>query len=87
MHWYTKLISNTRLTRTTRLLLLTASLIGVAVVASSCDITLPVTDCSWIHQPDMGGLVCLGANAVALSAGLIAIVLAVLLGVSSVVPH
>ena len=61
--------------------LLVASLLAVAAVTSGCEIDiLPVVDCSGINQPDMGGLVCLGLNMFALSAGAIAIIIAILLG-------
>lgn len=57
-------------------ILLVASLIMVAGVTSGCELSLPVTDCSWIDQPDMGGLVCLGANVLAIQAGAVVILLA-----------
>jgi len=67
--------------------LLVATLVVVAVTASACEINvLPVVDCSGINQPDMGGLVCLGMNAFALSAGVIALIAALVLGLGSAIP-
>ena len=81
-------IGEDSVTRNTKLLLmLTSGLIALAFVASACDIKLPVTDCSWIHQPDSGGLVCLGANVLALGVGVIALVLALAVGLGAAVPH
>lgn len=61
--------------------MLLASLLIVVAVTSGCEIDiLPVVDCSGIDQPDMGGLICFGLNMLALSAGAIAIILAILVG-------
>ena len=70
------------MTQNRKMVVLTATLLVVAVVVSSCELSLNNVDCSGIDQPDMGGLVCLGANVVALQAGaaLILAVLAALLG-------
>jgi hypothetical protein len=73
-------------TRNGKLLLLMTGLIAVAIVLSACDLKLPV-DCSFIHQPDSGGLVCLGANAIGISLGLLALLAALVIGVGSVVAH
>lgn len=69
------------MTRNTKRLLLLTNLIALVVVASACEIELPVVDCSGINQPDMGGLVCFGMNMLALSAGAVAIIIALLLGI------
>ncbi|MEI2651804.1 MAG: hypothetical protein V9G12_06560 [Microthrixaceae bacterium] len=70
------------MTRNRRMMVLTTTLLVVALVASSCELSLNNVDCSGIDQPDMGGLVCLGANVFALQAGaaLIIAALAALLG-------
>jgi hypothetical protein len=73
---------------TKRLVWVLASLVGLGLIASACEISLPLTDCSWIHQPDMGGLVCLGANVLTIYGGIFAILLALLLGLgAAAVPH
>ena len=75
------------MTRNQRRALLMAALVVVAMSASACEIdVLPVVDCSGINQPDMGGLVCLGMNAFALSAGVIALIAALVLGLGSAIP-
>lgn len=74
------------MSRNAKLLSLLVGLIAVAIIVSACDIKLPV-DCSFINQPDSGGLVCLGANAIALSLGLVALLVALVIGVGSVVAH
>jgi hypothetical protein len=74
------------MTRNAKMLWLLAGLITVAVVLSACDLKLPV-DCSFIHQPDSGGIVCLGANAIAISLSAIALVLVIALGLGSLVTH
>ncbi len=66
--------------------LLLAALGVVAQVASGCDIALPVTDCSWVNQPDMGGLLCLGANVLSLFGGAIAFLIALLGGLGGAAP-
>ena len=63
------------MTRNRKMVVLTATLLVVAVVVSSCELSLNNVDCSGIDQPDMGGLVCLGANVVALQAGAALIVM------------
>jgi len=70
------------MTRNRRMMVVTTTLLVVAVVVSSCELSLNNVDCSGIDQPDMGGLVCLGANVFALQAGaaLIIAALAALLG-------
>ncbi len=70
------------MTRNRRMMVLTTTLLVVALAASSCELSLNNVDCSGIDQPDMGGLVCLGANVFALQAGaaLIIAALAALLG-------
>ncbi len=62
----------------TRRVLSVIGLIAVAAVASGCEIDLFQADCSWIDQPDMGGLVCLGLNFLGLGASAIAIIVAIL---------
>lgn len=59
-----------------------AGLVMVMALTSGCELSLPVTDCSWINQPDMGGLVCLGANVLAIQLGAVALlaVLALIFG-------
>jgi hypothetical protein len=70
-------------TRRAQRLILVASLIAIAVVASGCEIRLPFVDCSWINQPDSGGIVCAGIQVIALQASLIALILAIILGLGS----
>jgi hypothetical protein len=75
------------MTRNQKRALLVATVLVVAMATSACEIdVLPVVDCSGINQPDMGGLVCLGMNAFALSAGVIALIAALVLGVGSAIP-
>jgi hypothetical protein len=74
------------MSRNTKWLLAVAGLIGIAVAASACDLTLPVVDCSGINQPDMGGLVCLGLNATAITLSVLALIAALLVGLSGAVP-
>ena len=62
----------------TRRALSVIGLLAVAAVASGCEIDLFQADCSWINQPDMGGLVCLGVNILGLGASVIAIIVAIL---------
>ena len=61
--------------RHTRIVAVLLGVIGLAVVASGCEIAIPSVDCSWINQPDMGGLVCLGANYAAWVGGLLVLLL------------
>jgi len=67
----------------TRRVLSAIGLLAVAAVASGCEIDLFQADCSWIDQPDMGGLVCLGVNFLALGASVVAIVVAILVWLGS----
>lgn len=67
-------------------LLWAAAVVSMVGVASGCTIELPQVDCSWINQPDMGGLVCLGVNVIAWSAGAIALIVALLLGLPGAIP-
>ena len=64
--------------RASKRLLSVLGLFAVATVASGCEIDLFQADCSWIDQPDMGGLVCLGLNFLGLGASAIAIIVAIL---------
>ncbi len=59
---------------------------AVVAMASGCELSLPVVDCSGINQPDMGGLVCFGLNIVAVSAGALAVIVAILLALGGPVP-
>ena len=56
--------------------------ITLTAVLSACEISFPWVDCSGIDQPDMGGLVCVGLNGIALSAvvALIAVALGLVTG-------
>jgi hypothetical protein len=56
------------ITRNQRMLMLAALLLVVAFVANGCELSLNNVDCSFINQPDMGGLVCFGVNVLALQA-------------------
>ncbi len=75
------------MTRNAKLLLLMSSLLAVAMVANACEISLPMVDCSGINQPDSGGLVCLGLNAIAIPVSLVAILIALLLGLGAPSPY
>ena len=61
-----------------RRLLSAIGLLAVVAVSSGCELDLFQADCSWINQPDMGGLVCLGLNFLGLGASVIAIIVALL---------
>ena len=63
------------MTRNSRRALSVLGLVAIVVVASSCEMG---ADCSWIDQPDMGGLLCVGTNFLAFTGGLLAIVIALL---------
>ena len=72
--------------RRTKLLLFVTSLVALTFVASACELRLQ-GDCSWINQPDMGGLVCLGVNVLGAAASLIALLLALVIGIGSAIPQ
>jgi len=72
--------------RRAKQLMLVAMLVAVAASTSACELSLSVVDCSFIDQPDMGGLVCLGANMLTIAAGVLAIIAAVALGLGSIAP-
>ncbi len=74
------------MTTKTKRLVLAAGLIAFAIAVSGCELSLPAVDCSWITQPDMGGLVCLGQSWLTLVASLLALVGVVALGLSSIAP-
>ena len=74
------------MTRHTTWLLAVAGLMAIAVAASSCELALPVVDCSGIDQPDMGGLVCLGLNATAIVLSVLALIAALAVGLGGAVP-
>ncbi len=71
--------------RHTRTLLLVTAVLAMAMMTSACELQLPA-DCSGINQPDMGGLVCLGLNAIVISASAIAIIVAILLALGGPLP-
>ena len=73
------------MSRQRKLLLFATTLIALTFVASACDVGLPWVDCSWIDQPDMGGLVCAGGQVLALQATLSALILALVFGIGSAV--
>jgi hypothetical protein len=66
--------------RHSKLLLFATTLVALAFVAGACEVRLPLVDCSWINQPDSGGIICAGLQVVALQASVIALILAVALG-------
>lgn len=70
----------------TKWMLVAAGLAAIVLTTSACELTLPVVDCSGINQPDMGGLVCLGLNATAITLGVLALLAALVVGLSGAVP-
>jgi hypothetical protein len=72
--------------RHTRTVLFATAVVAMAMMTSGCELSLPVVDCSGINQPDMGGLVCFGLNVVAVSAGALAVIVAILLALGGPLP-